>query len=936
MGLPITSPDISNLDFAILYDISGATPAITLTNLSTVINAASLVWWYTIFTPSGTPIHIGSSTVPDVNHAPWATINVPGAWPTPFGTGICEQIQFSSGVPYVVTVYVKDSLNNTYQLAKNTVICRPNGNVQNSCGNFGQALIDVQVQCQNAVIYAQDKTIYAYQGSLTPSVVANTWTLVYPPDGNGNFPPNETATNVSYVNFPVGYAGDGYQIFMNAIATYNLGNGCSVKLQYKSIQNNKRSSFGVWCGIDLCKLSCAIQKLYEQTKNNCGELDSPEMDQKLNRATTLFTLLMGAIFQPLCDTDITKLRKELEKLLGTGDCCCATGINPMPTPSSGGACCPVFVAVVNVTASPVTSCQDTVFPVQVYDPTYTTIVGIATSTESLLYLLNSTPVWSAYGTAFSAGLCQIGFFPKSPGNPIPSVHVVDSSSSACVDNTQLYTLTLSDICYPTTPVTSASFPLNVFIDFGIGGGSVYVGSEASQSDMISALNALSTKPSSVLFSAGSSAGQIVVYNNSCSAYSGVITITCDIGSSSFLALGASHSLQTAISPAVINGGIEAYGLRLNSVLGKLPGISSSNIQWHTIKIANFLLVTESDTGRVYCFDISTPLYPVLVKTVQLTTVSGTSTPNFSGLPHSLGIAGATVASYYSLYFPTDFNIMPIGSVYVVEAVTGSIWNINMDPSSSAGVIASFHDDLMLGKCPRIIMNISSGGAPVPTMIFTQDGSLEQDAGLTSGVAAGDLVLLDLTTFNSGGLSVRTTSIPANTDYIWGATFDLANSIWFLGKNGTLMRGFISPGSAHLNFSGPNYSTLTLGLIRLNIKYYQGKLYCTNLQSNAVSPGIFTVDLTGLPLVPVVYFGICTANESAFYHPNNVLPLGNCLVLVTGEGGDTSYPTGQTKGAIMVYKTDGTFLMSCDWNAGQSVYNVVAIPGVTVDKPNGFV
>lgn len=946
-SVPIVgSPDITSLAFSVLYDISGAVPAITLTNFSAVVHASNLTWSLVITTPSGTTIYAGPVAV----SAAWSVFSTPpNSWPLLFTNQPCGQVEFATGAPYVCILSVQDSLANTYSLTVNQIITRPNGNTPNICGNFGVAPVEPQVTCSTGTVLCKDTTNYAYQSQLIPTSQNNNWILVYPPDQSGNQPANGTASNTPYVTFPIRYSGSGYYLYLQDYASYDMGNGSTIKVQYKAINPEKGTPgipFAVQCNINFCQVQCQITTFYELSKKTCGVVDLPQLDRKITDMNLLLTQAIIGVMQPLCGIDVPELIKKIQKI-GPLDpncnCGCSeTGINfnyPTGPSSSAGGCCPVTVSIVNVTASPPTTCANTVFPVQVYDPTYTTIIGIAPDISTLIYLLNITPSWNAYGTAFSEGLCQVGFFPSTPGNTIPAIHIANaSSSSGCIGNTQLYVVNLSDICFPATPISSSSYPLNVFVDFGLGGGPVYVGNVATQAAMIAALNATPTKPSTITFSVGSVASSIVIFNSSCTVYSGTINVTCDAGSTSFLAYGPAH-MQELTSPPLINGAVEGYGLHSNALIGKIPGVLTNEIQWHTIIIGTHLLVTETTTGRVYCYNISNPLFPVLSKVVQLNKVV---TACFSGFPASRGITGSAVASFYSLYFPTDYSNMSLTSVYVVEGLTGSTWNINMDPASSTGVISSFQSNLLIGKCPRciVVCGLSFVAGPSrPFLILTQDGSLEGDTGLSSGVTPGQIVVVDLSNYTTGGVYALNTSIVPNSTDVWAASYDGASTIYFMCQNGTIFKGRIDPSTGFLIFPGPNYVTSIMPAlnIRLNIRYYQGSLFLSGLlNQGATTVNAYVLNAFALPTVSVVQFAACPGNQSAANHVHNILPLGNCLVLVTGEGGDPGAATGIAEGAVMVYKTDGTFLMFCNWQVGQSVYNLSVIPNQTVYIPNGLV
>jgi hypothetical protein len=949
------SPDISTLSYAILYDISVFPASITLTNFSTLIHPTLLTWWYVITTPSGTPIHSGSLASPDVSLGnTWTTLTIPpNTWPLIFGTPPCGQVEFSNNSPYICTLYVKDSVGNTFSLAILQLITSPNGNNQYSCGNFGRASVSIEVQCNNKVVFCNDSTNFAYQNLLQPtSAPTNAWTLLYPQDPNGNQPANGTAVNTPNVSFPIGYSGDGYVLNLRDYASYNMGNGATINIQYKAINPNTGGPglpFSVLCNIDLCKLQCQIQAFMKLSVKKCGNVMNPELNTQMTRMNLLLWEATTGIMQPLCGIDVPAIIKEIQKIGNLDDNCdcgCTdTGINfnyPLNPGATTGGCCPVSVPIINLTTSPATPCTATVYPVQVLDPTGSVIIGLAADNPSIITILNSNPAWEAIGTFFLEGACFVGCFPVTVGASVPNVYIQEPTS-ACTGNTQLYAVNLADLCLPTVPITTAFFPLNVFVDFGLGAGPVYVGNVATPGAMIVALNSTPTKPSSITFSlSGTNPAQVTIFNSSCTGYSGTIAITCDLGSSSFLAYGAAHDLELS-SPPTINGAVEGYGMHLNALVGKFPGLNSANIQWHIIQIGNYALITESNTGYVYVYNISNPLFPTLAKSVKLTAVSGVGTPNFSGLPLSKGIlsgGGSPVKSFYSLYFPTDYQNMVIGSVYVVEAVTGSIWNINCDPTSGTAVISSFYDARLLGKCPRMILSCTTtGGAPYPTLIFTQDGSLEQDASLSSGVASNQIVTLDLNVFNSGGISVLTNALSPSTEYTYAATYDGGNTIWFMTSSpGLLYKGTISPSSGSLTLGSTFYNTATSGAatLRTNIKYYQNNIYISLLYNQgSTGSNAFMINLAVLPTISVTQFGVCPGNLSASNHVNNIIPLGNCLVLVTGEGGDPGFATGTTAGAVMVYKTNGTFIMSCNWQTGQCVYNLLVLGGISAYTPNGL-
>lgn len=331
MSLVITtSPDITLLDFAILYDIAVGTPSITLTNQSVGnpsgdTNLDNCTWWYTITTPSGVYIHQGTQASPDVTDDDWDTLTIPsGSWPTPFGTPPYGQVEFSCGVPYIATLYVMDSDDNIFSTSKSVTICRPNGNTEATKGSFGTANVAVTVKCASAAIYTLDTTNYTYQ-NIIGVFNQNRWTLAYPMDDQGNIPAPVNVGNQGRVIFNVGYSAEGYQLYLNTTATYDMGDDQTIKVQYKF-----KSVFAVWCNVSLCAIQCQIDGLMKLSDPTCGKVTDPAVLAKLQQVGFLATQALIGIEQPLCGIDVPAII-EKAKAVGGIPCDCGTtgGINPI-------------------------------------------------------------------------------------------------------------------------------------------------------------------------------------------------------------------------------------------------------------------------------------------------------------------------------------------------------------------------------------------------------------------------------------------------------------------------------------------------------------------------------------------------------------------------------------------------------------------------------
>lgn len=907
------------------------------------MTAANLKWWFYVASPSAIDIYgqdldtLSSLPTPDVNGVAWTTKVI--TLPTPFGNPPCGQVEFSPNSPYVVKVFVQDTGGTPpptyYSLEKDTIIVRPNGNTNTSCGNFGRANIGMKVDCQNKVIMLFDNTSLAYNNILQPSSKTNEWKLVYP-ESVGDIPVS-TATDVPNVNFPTSVDSKGYVVYFMEYATYDYGSGVTVTVQYKLFDKGGGLGvpFAVNCNTNLCQLSCQMQKFYKLAIGNCGTLVDPSLESKMTQMNFIYTQILSGIFQPLCGIDVPA-QIELLKSIGNFDdgcdCGCPDGggfSNPTGGGSSSSTCCPTSSGVLDInTGSAPAQCPNSYFPVQVYDPTYTSIIGIAYDANSLIALLNSNSAWQAYGVAFNEGNCKVGWYASTQGGVVPDIKVRDASTTSCVNNSQLYSVYMTDLCYPSTPIVPTSFPVNAYVDFDQGAGPVSLGNVASQAALIAALNAQSTKPSTLTFSAGATVDQIIISNSSCSTYTGSPVITCDVGSSSFIMYGASH-LQEFTSPAV-NAAIEAYGLKTNSLLGKIAGTPTGTSPWHMIRIGNYLITAEGDTGVIYFFDITNPLMPTLARTITLPVIAA---GNFSGIPTSLGVGTNVVRTLYSLYFPTDsYELMTLDAIYIFEGLTGSAWKVNFYTGT---VTASFQSNKLIGKCPREMRQhiVNSTIA----IYFTQDGTLEADISGTSGVLVGHIVTLDVSSFNASGLGTQEILLN-QVENVWASSWDGADTIWFVGQLGTIAEYSISANAVtnrYANGLGTYSSTARIILRRGNAKYFAGILYVASLgpySPAGFGQGCILVDLASLATpgpIQTLFTGNLT-NPSAYAH--NILPLGNCLLAVTIEANGLV----PGYGVILIYKTDGTFLQACALNSAQAIYNLIAIPNVSVYTPNNLV
>lgn len=315
------SNDISLLQVQVTFDISEATPIVSLVNLSAGNNLGNISWAFVVTSPSTTLIHNGNINSPDIV-GNWNTHTISDAWPRPF-----NQIEWS-GAPYSFYVIAKDSVGNIYTSVSQTAfICRPSGNLPTSKNTYGVASSDVKVKCTEARIYFQDTTLHSYKG-LEGTHISSNLRVLYPMDETGNLPAPFSIGNYSVALVPISYSSSNYQFFQTDIYSYDLGNYTFVKIKYQTIQ-----TFSVWCNIDLLPLVCEINKLIDSIEHGtCSDVEDAK--QKMNLIFGKLSLVVIGIQQPLTGVDVPALIEDI-KLIGGFDCnCCSAASGIIPSTAS--------------------------------------------------------------------------------------------------------------------------------------------------------------------------------------------------------------------------------------------------------------------------------------------------------------------------------------------------------------------------------------------------------------------------------------------------------------------------------------------------------------------------------------------------------------------------------------------------------------------------
>lgn len=304
----INSPDISLLEVRVLMDLSGTDPIIGLTNESVGDNLAALTWVLNITSPSGTPIYTSSFDDP-FEIGTWTTESLNNKWPRPFG-----RTEWNT---YNLEFLVRDSQGNEFKLIKNASICKPVGNNKTATNTYGSVDLMIQTLCERAGLYITDNTSKTYQG-VVGSPVSSYLAVDYPRDPTGVLPPPYTITSFdTSAIVPFSYNGEGYKASYYTIWQYKFADNILVRIRYVA-----QKAFDVQCNIDLCPLTCEIDKYIDQIESgNCANVD--EARQKLFLINAKFNLAVIAKMNPGCGLDLAKLIDEIKEI-GGFDCDCSS------------------------------------------------------------------------------------------------------------------------------------------------------------------------------------------------------------------------------------------------------------------------------------------------------------------------------------------------------------------------------------------------------------------------------------------------------------------------------------------------------------------------------------------------------------------------------------------------------------------------------------
>ena len=330
------SPDISTLNVNAIWDISGTTPKLLLSNASTGVNLANISYAFTVTSPSQTIIHQGSIASPDVTGI-WSAFNfysttpdplavlpanyIIAPWPMPF-----NQIEFSPS-PFTLTVIAIDSVGNTFSQIISQVLCKPSGNLPNAVNTYGAGNVQITPDCNRGYYFFEDFTNSSYQG-FAGKVQSSVLKVIFPDDNTDVAPAPAYFNSFATALVTVTFDSTLYQFVYNSTFLYDFNNGSAVLVRYY-----QKLPFTVNCGVDLSPLVCDYVRLLE---TSFGKSYDTELQKKLIQINGKMNLAMLAKSQPMAGIDLGALIEEI-KSIGGFDCDCSipSGIRALNSTNIG-------------------------------------------------------------------------------------------------------------------------------------------------------------------------------------------------------------------------------------------------------------------------------------------------------------------------------------------------------------------------------------------------------------------------------------------------------------------------------------------------------------------------------------------------------------------------------------------------------------------------
>lgn len=901
--MQVTSPDISNLEYQVLFDLSVTKPAVTITNASTIGAPNNLKWWFDIVTPSGDMIHNGNSVSPDVNLAAFTTKTY-DTWPQPMG-----QVQWGT---YTVTVFVKDSANVTHQYSKSATITRPLGNTMKTAGNFGAASVMTNMNCSTGQLYAEDTTPYQW-GGVNPTTVSADFILVYPVDASGVQPDNVTRAGANGV-FRITESSESYQLVRTVVQSYSLGNNITVKLKFKY-----KTMLELQCSTDLCRFSCDYQRLLQKADDGCDA----QATAKLIQLNGYMNLAILAKMQPDCGIKASDMVSKIKEL-GLGECDCGpntTGINGTPTipgnptiPDDPDEETPPALEYVDLVTKGLTTppieCPSNPFPKEVWTPNGNTSLGVAQNITELVAKLSSntgTGNWAEKGVWAPSGYCRVSLARNSTiTGSIPKIPVSAPAQNNCVDNNKSYYALLKNFGNPSGPYTPVSYPLTAYVKLSVGDNSPYLLSNVtSYSDLISKMNAIGPPkiPATISFQPAITDDKVYVVDTDCDGNS-AIQVLVEVEEFEEIVYGPSYQKGNGLT-----SGLFGVDIKNGIQLGSVCGTRNEDPLWHSVRVGNFIYYLDTKPGAIRKADMTNPLSPVYGGEVLLPAIVGTPHAPGSGFPSLNG--NPATPSDWDIYFPTDVNSEVKGFLYIVESSSGYIWKYRLSDDT---IVATVYDIRLVGRCPRVLLN--------NILYFSQDGLREPELGLSSGIARHHILALDVSTVVTGGTLTITTPNPPAASLVgtepWAITLQPSTGdLWITTQSGGLVRWNPATGSSQAWFSRWQVSATLYPPV--NTSMYGDRMF---MSSNGPTGGTQTLTISsGIPSSPVLFDPSIDLPTGIVLpaHYNAIVPAGKGYVIVTVDGS----PLTPNRGVLAIYTLTGKIIKLIKFPTAASMYNVIA-------------
>jgi hypothetical protein len=920
-----TSPDITALIFRMEYDLSTVTPTMKIVNLSTGSNLAGCTWWFVVKTPSGTVVHQGSESSVDKTGV-WADHSFTETWPQPFG-----QIEWS-GADYSATLYVKDSEDNIFSETHLTGICRPAGSCEANGWNFGEISLVTIMKCQSGKLFVEDKTNYVYK-TFTGAVVSKEFKLIYPPDSTGSIPAPYELSGFTHASIPITYSGK-YILYADTVKAYTYANGDIVTIKYKKTIDlavncdadlcplicdyqrlitevnstndpAKRRLLDIItakisvaiiaqvnpaCGIDLPALIEEIKTLGGWTcecfpakginaagsVSGGGTISNIQINDTCGQAAGTGTLEDGNLLLELqriahvvvAHADATAVGFTITS--ETEDCVTThtLNVNLDTLIAAVSACCPSWLILSqHATTQDAKLCPGNpyyAYPVNVYDPTDTTVIGVSQNADETVSIINNNAAWQALGKAFNAGYCEVGFYFLAGTSPVTRVFVDDATTNTPVITP--YQAGIKDLCSDAAPTAPLDYPATIQVQY-VPAGVKSTLKVLSYADLITKINADPLKPAGLTASAVGNTNQVgLLITNS-----GIVPSLVKIWHDKLHAVivGANHHKNNA------NMQLMNYlNFDTNNQLGTVCGYTGDGHPWHMVHEGGFLYTVNGKGGLLRKVDVSDPMNPVVVNTLQLTGSPFNNLPLYNG-----------GASYYDTLF-VQTKVSGDTHLYVLESSTGYFYKI--DPVLMT-IVDSFQSNKLIGKNPRIL----TAGTEGPKIYFSRYGDYETGMGLVPTVDLRDIVYLDM----SGGFIAAGLN-EVQIDEIGD------DEPWAMSYNGATGRIIITMKSGSVRLYNPVTDAVdgamitnvfTPNLVMANTVIWGGYLYVSSFGA-----GTSRAEITSLATGTGVAFEALPATLNPNNNHYNFIPMpGKCYGFLTFGN--------ESPAGVARFTLDGTFI-----------------------------